>query len=541
MEPIFLTPSATESTASRLTLSPVPTSPMTVVLISPYSQISAIGLRILSACLKQAGFTTRMLFLPDIHEMMVGVGYKERQVAPAAMQQIVELCRGAGLVGITVMTPSFHLASALTAAIHAAYPVPVIWGGIHPTVEPAESLHHADLVCIGEGEACMVTLAQRLATGEAYTEVPNLAYINDQGQLVVNPLSPLVRNLDELPLPDYDFVDHYVLHEGRVLPMTPALLQFYLSDTAAWARTATYGILTTRGCPYRCTYCVNNKMVGLYNNWSKLRMRSPQNVIDEIQAARAKVPAIGSVAIRDDTFLANPKTYLVEFARLYKAQVNLPFQAYTTPRTVDREKLHLLADIGLRRLIMGIQSGSERMQKLYKRDWATNEQILAAAQVINEFKEQIPMPMYDVITDSPFETEDDRFATLQLIHQLPQPYKLSLFSLTLYPGTEIHDRALGDGHFAGQAETVYEHNFQMIQPSFYNLALFLHHLNLPKPLLAPLVQRPIYEFMQQTPLQHLGGKVLTFLMAIRLRNNRRIFEQRRAEWLVALDLVGVHG
>lgn len=537
MEPIFLTPPAPQSMTGA---TPV-TTPQTIVLISPYSNISSVGLRILSSCLKRAGFITRLIFLPDVHEMVVRVDYSERRVAPAAMQQLTALCADASLVGITVMTSSFRLACELTDAIHAACQAPVIWGGIHPTVEPAECLRYADLVCIGEGEATLVTLAQRLAAAAAYTDITNLAYLNEQGQLVINPLMPLVDDLDELPLPDYDYEHHFVLHEGRIVPMSQQLMAFYLSDIGSWSHSVTYGILTTRGCPYRCSYCVNNTMVELYDNWSKLRMRSPQNVIDEIQAARARLPAIGAIAIRDDTFLANPQSYLSEFARLYQAQVNLPFQAYTTARTVEREKLQLLADSGLRRLIMGIQSGSKRMQKLYRRDWATNAQMLAAAQVINELKEQIAMPMYDVITDNPYEDDDDRFATLQLIHQLPQPYKLSLFSLTFYPGTEMHRRAQADGRFADQEQAVYVHNFQMVKPNFYNLALFLHHLNLPKVLLAPLVQRPIYDFLCRTPWNQLGGHLLALLTALRLRNNQRLFAKRRAEWRGTLQEADAHG
>jgi anaerobic magnesium-protoporphyrin IX monomethyl ester cyclase len=508
---------------------------MNVVLISPYSQISSIGLRILSSCLKLAGFTTRMIFLPDIEEMMAGVEYSERQVPPEAMQQLVDLCTDAGLVGITVMTSSFRLARQLSEAIHAAHDVPIIWGGIHPTVRPEECLRYADLVCIGEGEESMVELAQRLAAGRDYHDVNNLAYLDEQECLVENPLYPLIRELDTLPLPDYDYADHYVLHEGEVVRVTQKLMEFYLSDSGAWSRGVIYGILTTRGCPYRCSFCVNNTMVGIYNNWSKLRMRSPQNVINEILDVRSRVPAIGGVAIRDDTFLANPKSYLLEFARLYKEQVNLPFQAYTTARTVDQEKLQILAEAGLRRLIMGLQTGSERVQKLYKRDWATNEQILAAARVINEFRHQIPMPMYDVITDSPYENDDDRFETLQLVHQLPQPYKLSIFSLTFYPGTEIHSRAVADGFFPAQEQAVYEHNFQKIQPTFYNLAIFLHHLNLPKPLLALLVQRPLFDLLSREPLNRLSGQVLALLMSLRLRSNQRLFDRRRAEWLANVD------
>lgn len=507
---------------------------MQVVLISPYSQISSLGLRILSSCLKQNGFETRMIFLPDVDEMIVGAEYSDRELSSTAAQQIADLCADAGLVGITAMTSSFHLARQLTIGIHQAHDVPVIWGGIHPTVRPAECLEYADLVCIGEGEDTIIELARRIDMGETYHDVKNLAYRDGDGKLVQNPLYPLVPDLDELPLPDHDFSTHYVLHEGNVVPCTRTLMEYYLSDIASWTRSAQYGILTTRGCPYKCSFCVNNTMVDIYDKWSKLRMRSPENVVAEINDARARMPAIGAVVIRDDTFLANPPSYMRKFAKLYKEEVGLPFQAYTTARTVDQKKLDLLVDAGLTRVIMGVQSGSERVQKIYKRDWATNEQIIDAAHVINRYKEQIPKPMYDVIVDSPYETEDDRLETLQLIHELPQPYKLSLFSLTFYPGTEIHDRAEADGFIGNQETAVYEHNFQIIAPTFHNLALFLHHLNLPKPLLWFTVQRPIYQLMSKGILNKFSGWVLNRLMKMRVKSNESLFKKRRNEWLVRL-------
>ena len=505
---------------------------MKVVLISPYSEVLALGLRILSSCLKEEGFETQMIFLPSIEEMMVGTEYGERKIPAKAMQQIIELCADAGLVGLTLMTSSFDLARQISEAIHSTVSVPIIWGGIHPTVRPKECLQYADLVCIGEGEETIVELAQRIENGQEYRDVKNLAYLNEQGQVITNPLYPLISDLDTLPLPDYDIENHFLLHEDEVVPFSQDLMTYYLGDLGSWTKnSAMLGLLTTRGCPYRCSFCVNNTMVGIYDKWSKLRMRSPENVIAEIQAVRTQVPAIGTVFIRDDTFLANPKAYLNKFAQLYKEQVGLPFQAYTTARTVDYERLKILVDAGMTRIIMGVQTGSEKVQKIYKRDWATNEQILEATRLINQFQEQIPRPMYDIITDSPYETDEDRFMTLELVHSLPQPYKLSLFALTFYPGTEIESRAEADGLIGDQTHSIYDHNFQMVEPGYYNLALFCHHLNLPKPLLSLLVQRPIFDLFSWGILNKASGWIFSTIMALRLKSNERRYAKRRRKWL----------
>ncbi len=503
---------------------------MQVVLISPYSQIENTGLRLLSACLKQAGFPTRMIFLPDLDEMMVAADYGSRRVPPDALAQIVSLCADAGLVGVSVMTTNFYMAKQLTEAVKAAYTIPVIWGGVHPTVCPEECLEIADLVCIGEGERAIVALAETLAAGGDPGLVPNLAWRSPQGGIEKNGLAPLVTDLDDLPFPDYDFAEHYLQHDGVLLPCSAEMMDYYLTDLGSWASGPAYGVLTTRGCPYHCTYCVNDALVSIYPAWCQLRRRSPENVIAEIEAARAVLPAISAIVIRDDTFLANPDAYIARFSALYKERVGLPFRAYTTAQTAKKAKLAHLVEAGLRLAIMGIQTGSPRTQRLYKRS-VSNDKILSAANLLHRFQAAVPRPMYDVITDNPYENEEDRYNTLRLVHQLPPPYRLSLFSLTFYPGTALHQQAVQDGIVAADDPEIYERNFQMVAHNFYNFALVCHSLNLPRFFLWVLTRRPVFQLFSRGWLDRLAGWGLGRLLALRLRANRRLYQARRARWL----------
>jgi anaerobic magnesium-protoporphyrin IX monomethyl ester cyclase len=505
-----------------------------IALISPFSQIESTGLRILSACLKRAGFETRMIFLPDLDEMMVAQDYGARQTSDHTLAQIVDLCGDAGLVGITVMTNSFILACQLSAALRTAYRTPIVWGGVHPTVRPVECLRHADLVCIGEGEHAIVEMAQRIAQGADWHDVPNVAYLRPGGDMTANPLRPLAQDLDALPFPDYDYQEHYVLHEGQVVRFTQQLMHYYLSDIGRWTEGPVYALMASRGCPYRCAYCVNNAMATLYPDWCTLRRRSPQQVIAEIQAARARFPAIAAVNVRDDVFLANPISYIAEFARLYSEQVGLPFRVYTTAQSADRAKFEELMRAGLRLVIMGIQTGSERTQELYRRH-VSNAQILRAAHLIHNYRAQVPRPIYDLITDNPYESADDRCATLRLVHQLPRPFKLSIYSLTLFPGTGLYERAKADGLVGDEKRAIYEHNFQMVEPGYYNLALFCHHWNLPGPLLDLLTQRAAYDLLTLRSLNWLCGALLRFLLAWRLMVNRRLYRRYRGRWLFRKD------
>ena len=503
---------------------------MQVVLISPYSQVQCIGLRILSACLKRAGFGTRMIFLPDLRELMAATDYGVRRLAPAALAQVVELCADAELVGISVMTSSFFLARQLTEALHTSLSVPIIWGGIHPTIRPEECLQYADLVCVGEGEQTIVELAQRITEGRDYGGINNLARLVVERHMVINPLHPLVQNLDALSFPDYDLAQHYVLHKQRLVSFTQALMNYYLTDVGSWIDGPRYDVIATRGCPYRCTYCANDAMARIYPKWGRLRRRSPENVIAEIQAVRARLPGLTGITIHDDTFLANSEPYIAEFSQRYRAQVGLPFRVYATPDAVDSAKLQHLVNAGLREAMMGIQTGSPRIQKLYRRH-ASNEQIIRAARLIHSFQHDSPRPRYDLITDNPYETDDDRFETLQLIHRLPPPYRLSLYSLTFYPGTELYDRAKTDGLIEDEKRSVYARNFNKIAANYYNLALMCHGWNLPRPLLYLLTRRPVFQLLSCRPMNKICGWLLNGLLALRLRRNRRQYAKYEAQFL----------
>lgn len=502
---------------------------MRVVLISTYDKIEATGLRILASCLKRAGFDTPMVFLADIERPMTGAAHGCRDIPARALQQVVSLCEDAGLVGLSVMTATFHEARQVTDAIHAALDVPVIWGGVHPTVRPEECLQYADLVCIGEGERAILELAGKIQERRDYRDVHNLA-LRDSGSLITNPLSPLESDLDALPFPDHDYKQHHILHDGHLEPCRPGLIYFHLCSLASWAAGPVYSVLTSRGCPYRCAYCINHVLARIYPDWCRVRRRSPENIIAEIRAVRGRLPGIEAIDIRDETFLASPRPYIAAFSQRYQQEVGLPFRAYTAPQTADPTKLRQLAKAGLREIMLGVQTGSPRVLELYARR-ATNKQVVRAAEAMHSLRRWNCRSRHDVITDNPYATEADRFETLMLIHCLPRPFKLSLYSLALLPGTKLRERAVSDGLLDQGDRTVYQHSFIRIQANGYNLLLMCHSWNLPRPLLYLLTRRVVFSLLSRGLADRLCGWVLERLAALRLRRNRKLTAQSRLRWL----------
>lgn len=427
---------------------------MRVTLISPYTDLQVFGLRVLSSCLKEAGFDVRILFMRHPFN---------KSYAGRALKEAVEAAEGSGLVGISVMTNCFVNAAQITKAIKDSLDMPVIWGGIHPTVRPEECLRHADMVCLGEGEGALVELARILREGREHHDVENI-WSKKDGVLCKNALRPVIRDLDSIPFQDYLNETHYVLHENSLQRLTDDLQCKYMNHT--------YLTIPSRGCPFKCSYCCNNALGKVYPQAKAMRKRSVENIIAEISTALRSISGISQIKFADDSFFSYSTMEIEEFSRKYKENISLPLAiGGATPSTLTREKLAPLVKAGLEDIRMGIQTGSERTLKLYNRR-QNNHDVIKAAETIHRVNPRL-MPRYDIILDNLWETEEDLRETLELLSKLSLPFKLNLFSLTFYPGTDLYEKARADGIITDDIKDVYLKNFLGCKFTYINKLFFL--------------------------------------------------------------------
>lgn len=401
---------------------------MKVLLIIVSDNIQAFGPRTLTSCLKQHGHTVRRLFLNVIYHQPL-----PEQVCLDA----VELAQGYDLIGVSIPAANYYRnACQITRHLKAQGTAPVIFGGVHPTLTPMECLELADMVGVGECEDSLVELVNRMEQGRAFTDIPGI-YVKQNGQVSSNGHGTLIHDLDRIPPPDIGIDNDYVITQGRLTALTPRLYQACSGPT--------YNTLSTRGCPYHCTYCSNNALQQLYPDAKPIRKRSVEHVIVELEQAVRQWPFIRQIGMSDDSFLARPQQEVEEFARKYRERIGLPLSlSGVNASTVNERKLAPLLEVGLFMVKIGIQSGSDKTQKLYKRP-TSNHKILEVARLIHRFRDRIPSPCYDVILDNPWETDDDHIATLRLLAELPSPYRLRTCSLTFYPGTKLYERAVAEG------------------------------------------------------------------------------------------------
>lgn len=472
---------------------------MKVLLISPYSDISSMGLRSISACLKRAGHNTRMIFLPYPYpETARTVDFQHRYTAKI-LDGVASLAQDVDLIGISLMTNYFTMAEDLTVHLHATAKAPIIWGGIHPSVRPDECLELADMICICEGEQAVVELANRITMGENLEDVQNI-WLKRDGVIIKNPLRPVLSDLDILPYFDYDFDDHYVLEKesGDLLKLDKDLLHVFLTrEKPTKARAALfYQTIASRGCPYGCTFCCWSALKRQYKLPKDIRRRSNQHIIGELQWVRRELPYIKEITFSDDSFFAATVEEAEEFRDLYKKHVGLPFQCLAEPRTITKEKMELFTDAGMANIQIGVQTGSDRVKKMYGRP-QTNDEIISMGRLIKQFIPKVRPPIYDFILDNPWETIDDQLATFELLLQIPRPYFLQLFSLVFFPGTAIYDRAKQEGRIKDDRKEIYDLQYNTRKITYVNLLFSLFSRSIPTSVMRLLTKPSIVKTLNR--------------------------------------------
>jgi len=450
---------------------------MKTLLISLLPTTENFGVKYLHSYVLQQGHQSAVLFIPQ-HDPAV--------IPP--LKGFIDSFHP-DLIGCGLMSYEAPFAAYLGREIKEHAPrIPLMAGGIHPTVAPAECLEYADMVSVGESEDTVLEVIHHLQDGRSLQEIQNLSF--KDGQTVrQNPLRPLIADLDRLPFPGH-FPEHsHVYHKGKILPMDVKLFRKYTRyDGKA------YNVISSRGCPFSCSYCCNSFLSKLYGTKS-IRRRSPQNVIAELRSAVEAFPDIILVNIHDDCFLAHHEEWHREFVKDYKKWIDRPFIVRSTPLHLTEEKIRMLKEAGLAWVTMGLQSGSERINREVYCRHVSNKKFLDATALAKKYGVS---GYYDVILDNPFEEEEDVISTLNVLKQIPKPFQLQLFTLTFYKGTDLYGmmrQKMGDG------TDLPIQNYFSYRPSFLNKLVRI----------SPLIPSALVDYFIRTRKEPLARLALSLL------------------------------
>ncbi|MEM2635117.1 MAG: radical SAM protein, partial [Nitrososphaerales archaeon] len=293
-----------------------------------------LGLLYIAAALEKAGFPTHILDanLYNLSDLQI-----EREISK----------RSPDIVGVTATTNLIKEAEKIVTIAKKVLPdVITVIGGAHVTFLPIRTLNECpalDIVVIGEGEETIVELTKVLDqimrqggkynSNQTYSElskVKGIAYRlrNNQDEIKVTPPRPLITDLDKLPFPARHLVhyEHYGYLNRSILVGT---------------------LITSRGCPYSCTYCSSSLLAG-----KRFRSRSADNILDEIEFLYTKYK-IRRFEFLDDIFTLNQKRAF-EFARKVRERgLDISWEASSRVDTITKELLHELCKSGLSTIYYG--------------------------------------------------------------------------------------------------------------------------------------------------------------------------------------------
>jgi len=304
-----------------------------------YKNTESLGIEYISSVLKKSGHKTDLIFDPGAGD----VEYKFNTVSRLFNFEekiLLKLKRfSPDIIAFSSMTNLFPWVRRFSRIIKENYDIPVLVGGLHPTIAPLETINckYIDFICRGEGEYATLELINKLEIGKEINNIQNI-WVKNNGRIFKNELRPLINNLDELPFPDKDLFFKYGAFSKR------------------------YYIMAARGCPYECSYCYNKQLKELCSSSKDYyRLRSVENLLKELKWALKRYK-YKKIYFYDDIFGLNIK-WLREFADKYKKEINKPYKCLIRPQNLTKEKLSLLKKSGCQEIDVGLESGNERVRK----------------------------------------------------------------------------------------------------------------------------------------------------------------------------------
>jgi len=390
-----------------------------ILLVYPNTGVDVFGVNVglplsclyLGTVLEQAGYRVEIL------DERLSSSFEDDVAAAVEQERPI-------LVGISSMT-GMQIRGGLKAAgtvraIDAT--LPIVWGGVHPSLCPDSTLNDdlCDIIVKGEGEITVVELADCIRGGGDLSQIAGVGFKRD-GELVYGPYRPMIKDLDVIPRPNYG-----------LLKLENYFTQGYASTDAQLQ------LVTSRGCPYDCEFCYN-----LEFNERRFRYHSAERVVDDITHVAEELGA-SALFIEDDYFFGHPRRVERICDLLLEKDLGLFIQVACRVDYLDKrtpEMLDKLYAAGFKELWIGIESGSDkRLKQIMKRNTVT--QIRNVNRLLSKSSFYVK---YGFMAGFPEEDRDETLDTVdfmfELIEENPAAGLAPVAIFTPYPGTGLYETA----------------------------------------------------------------------------------------------------
>ena len=313
----------------------------------------------------------------------------------------------APIIGISVMANLLPFAILLAREIKRRYPdKTIVLGGVGAKSVEAEILRRfpeIDIVACGEGEVAGPILVDALVQGRPLSSCPNIVYRENERVVRTEPC-PRISDLGSIPYPAYEKVD--------------------------LSRYSGIGMITSRGCPFRCTFCSVAPVWGY-----EPQLRTSEHIVEEmaylLQRGRTDL-----FLFQDEYFLASPERAKELSRKLLASGLKVRWKAFGRVNLIDREAMELMAESGCVEIRYGIESGSEEILRRTVKGFDLQQ----AIDIVSQSSQVFPSVDAFFIWGFPFETMEQFYQTVFLMSSFRMMGVRVLPSLLCYlPQTRIYE------------------------------------------------------------------------------------------------------
>ncbi len=446
-----------------------------------YPDFESLGVEyLMAACLKDAHEVNFVFYQAED----VFVGVKKRNVAFSDIAKRVA-DTNPHIAAFSCLTDNYQTQLNCAKAVKDIAPrIVTVFGGVHPTAVPEIVLKEKAVDCVAIGEA-----------EESFPEFLKSCSFRESCILPGRPVKGIVfkqkeefiGDFKEGELPDLDTLPFP--HKKPFYPHLYSRIRSFAPD---------YTVMTSRGCPYHCSYCHNSYLRAM-RGAPVVRQRKIENVIAEILQARRDYSP-GYITFVDDCFTAD-SAWLTEFCARYKKEIGLPFACLTIPQYLNPEKVKALAAAGCYHAQIGVQSTSAELCDGVLRRTHDNARTAEAIKMLRGAGIVVQADHMLGIPGDTLEIEEES----ALFYNRSRPHVISVFWLTYYPKTAIVDIARERGALSasdieninnGRALTdrSFHTGGSMTDPRpYFGIRFLLHYIPLlPGWLVRFLIRRKLY-------------------------------------------------
>lgn len=374
--------------------------------------IPPMGLLYIASVLQRLGCSVRILHMDC-----------ESISTPEQLAQRMERSRP-DLIGLSSLSRTFRNVADIASICKEKHPdIPLVVGGYSASFNHDKILSKYecfDFVVRGEGEKTSSELVVELQKSRPeFARVRGLSY-RENGHIRINEERPLISDLDSLPFPAFELVSHY---------------RFGNVGGAQTNFKNTCGILTSRGCHYRCKYCSSSA----FTNYT-VRSRSPKNIVEELLYSTEKY-GLDEYWFVDDNFTFDRKR-VIQICRLMREHdLDIEWHCEGRVNHSDEGMFHEMVRAGCTGILFGIESGVDRILRYYRKGFTFE---VAQKAVKRARRAGITDIIGSFIIGAPIETVDEMWTTVRRAAELDIDY--AFFNpLLIYKGAPLWEELTEQG------------------------------------------------------------------------------------------------